>query len=410
MTQSPLSVQALVPQAIRPKRRSDDIFFIDGDRLALQSSDAIAISYVEERYEDEEEDIKNGSTKNTKNSNSSDDNRQEEEEQQPNTQTKLWFPCSSPHCNEVFDTIAESQRHYEEKHCFQCIECNSVYPNEHLLDLHIEETHDAYFQLSLERQRRQEQNSSLDSGGGYYKCLVMGCQSTFQSDKERCYHLRHVHDYPNWFRFHSRRKERNDSVENIKIRTTTAIGERGSLYKTKQWWHNKRKKFSNSTPADDGNGNGNDSKNDHNYNENSNNYDNDNEDENMIPVEDVVHHDKDKAKQQKLKNKMQERKERKKKSNASIPCRFYNSKGGCWRGDNCMFLHVSSTTIETKSNISKPKSSLNGTKSHRNNTYAESPQSMDICEEIDSLANQMKAKAKISVPNNISFGRRRRNY
>ena len=38
-------------------------------------------------------------------------------------------------------------------------------------------------------------------------------------------------------------------------------------------------------------------------------------------------------------NKKKERKERKKKANALIPCRFYNSKGGCWRGSRCMFLH-----------------------------------------------------------------------
>ena len=35
--------------AIRTQRASDDLFFISGDRLALQSSDAIAVSYIEEQ-------------------------------------------------------------------------------------------------------------------------------------------------------------------------------------------------------------------------------------------------------------------------------------------------------------------------------------------------------------------------
>ena len=38
-----------MPIAIRPRRASDDLFFISGDRLALQSSDAIAVSYIEEQ-------------------------------------------------------------------------------------------------------------------------------------------------------------------------------------------------------------------------------------------------------------------------------------------------------------------------------------------------------------------------
>ena len=38
---------------------------------------------------------------------------------------------------EIFETIGESQIHYETEHCFQCNECGKILPNEHLLDLHI---------------------------------------------------------------------------------------------------------------------------------------------------------------------------------------------------------------------------------------------------------------------------------
>ncbi len=360
---------ALLQRAIiRPRRRSDDVFFVGGDRLALQSSDTVAISYIEERYEDH-------GVENSEENSNKDTPVENEQQVRP-----LYFPCTSPHCNEVFDTIAQAQRHYEEKHCFQCIECNNFYPNEYLLDLHIEETHNAYFQLLLERQQQQHQGST-NSSGALYKCLVMNCQSKFPSDKERYRHLRSVHGYPNWFRFHSKK---NGVIENM-AKPTSVTGDKLSLIKTKQWWRNKRKKFANLNQNGD---NG------------SNNNNDEDEGENMVIVQDSS----DDAKKEKLKTKRRERKEKKKKTNASIPCRFYNSKGGCWRGDNCMFLHSHTSTIKPKNNVKSTQ------EQHHSSEDLESPQNMDVCQEIDSLANQMKTKAKISIPNNISFGRRRRNY
>lgn len=69
----------------------------------------------------------------------------------------------------------------------------------------------------------------------------------------------------------------------------------------------------------------------------------------------------------------QQRRERQKQKRASIRCKFYDSKGGCWRGSNCMFLHDNTTTT------------------------TQAP--------LDSLADQM---AILSVPDKISFGRKRR--
>ena len=68
-----------------------------------------------------------------------------------------------------------------------------------------------------------------------------------------------------------------------------------------------------------------------------------------------------------------QRRERQKQKRASIPCKFYSSEGGCWRGSKCMFLHDSSTTTTATP--------------------------------LDSLADQM---ATLSVPDKISFGRKRR--
>jgi hypothetical protein len=64
-----------------------------------------------------------------------------------------------------------------------------------------------------------------------------------------------------------------------------------------------------------------------------------------------------------------QRRERQKQKNARIPCRFHLTAGGCWRGDKCMFRHGESG--------------------------------------VDNLTNDLVSKAKVSVPDNISFGRKR---
>jgi len=67
-----------------------------------------------------------------------------------------------------------------------------------------------------------------------------------------------------------------------------------------------------------------------------------------------------------------ERKQRQKDKRASIPCRYF-AQGHCRYSDKCMFLH-------------------------------ESRDDMDI----DDLVQQVKTKARVSVPDKISFGRRHR--
>jgi hypothetical protein len=70
----------------------------------------------------------------------------------------------------------------------------------------------------------------------------------------------------------------------------------------------------------------------------------------------------------------QQRREHQKQKRASIPCKFFSSKGGCWRGSKCMFLHA---------------------------TIATTPAATTV----DSLADQLST---LSVPDTISFGRKRR--
>ena len=166
------------------------------------------------------------------------------------------FPCSSPQCNEVFDTISESQLHYKTYHCFQCKECNNIYyPNEYLLDLHIQETHDSYFQLAVEKYPER----------CHFQCLVLGCcidesqrhessngsgisvSSMFHSQRERDEHLKEVHGYPNWFRFQSRRRRQKCVVDGMDVEGRSQI-RTSSSSSIKKWWYTKRMNYSSTQP------------------------------------------------------------------------------------------------------------------------------------------------------------------
>jgi len=105
------------------------------------------------------------------------------------------------------------------------------------------------------------------------------------------------------------------------------------------------------------------------------------------------------------------RKVRRKKMNATIPCRFYNQKNGCWRGDRCMFLHSKVPLMNTveKTCLTIPTSQVHETINAKSCTAAvpaEVEDAMDT-DMMDELTNQIQSKARISIPAKISFGRRR---
>lgn len=354
--------------AIRPRRRSDDLFFVNGDQLALQSSDTIAISYIQEDPNDDDDDDDDGNypyNLNVDDANSSNDEHENDDENDDRNYNDHYI-----------NYLTEATSH-------PCTECQSIYPNEHLLDLHLQEVHDTYFQLALERKNKGSPYS--------YTCLVVDCECTFQSEKERYYHLRLTHGYPNWFRFRNRYQRRNQHQRQHQSKQTSRkhhISNEDVNYnekdndtvmskrKTTNWWHNKQiNTLSNN-------------------NKNNTIIPNDENNTDMSTINQGTNENDNIQTQQRKKKKKKERKEKKKKSNASIPCRFYNTPKGCWRGTNCMFLHSSLTNSQEGEGENE---------GHDNND-------MDICKEIDMLSEQVRTKVKIHIPTNISFGRRRRNY
>lgn len=61
------------------------------------------------------------------------------------------FSCNAPGCTSTFKTLVEFEMHYNGCHNFTCLECKKNRPTERLLDIHIEETHDSYFQVAAEK-------------------------------------------------------------------------------------------------------------------------------------------------------------------------------------------------------------------------------------------------------------------
>ncbi|XP_007935064.2 zinc finger protein 511 [Orycteropus afer afer] len=105
------------------------------------------------------------------------------------------FPCQVAGCCQVFDTLEGYEHHYHTLHGNVCSICKRAFPSGHLLDSHLLEWHDAFFQILAERQ-------------DMYRCLVEGCEEKFRSSHARKEHMVRSHLYPADFRFDKPRKNR----------------------------------------------------------------------------------------------------------------------------------------------------------------------------------------------------------
>jgi hypothetical protein len=117
------------------------------------------------------------------------------------------------------------------------------------------------------------------------------------------------------------------------------------------------------------------------------------------------------------------RSERRKERNKNIPCRYYHSTRGCWRGDKCMFLHERSGSDghldgdeveddEENENIDMSDNDNDDeeciiTEEPRQGEKIKNENDVDIMQVEEILVNQVKKSLKITVPAKISFGRKR---
>lgn len=93
---------------------------------------------------------------------------------------------------------------------YSCVQCRRRLPTAHLLDLHIVEQHDLYFEASVERGNKP-----------MYACYIEECVLKFQDSRERKEHCIAVHKFPANYRFDqekvskavSRKKAGDDSMD-----------------------------------------------------------------------------------------------------------------------------------------------------------------------------------------------------
>ncbi|XP_059141891.1 uncharacterized protein LOC131929615 [Physella acuta] len=102
---------------------------------------------------------------------------------------KKSFLCGVNGCHQVFTTIASFDSHYQNSHAFVCDTCKKTFVSNFLLDIHLEESHDSYFQI-------------LSQKVDMYRCLVESCDQKFRTAELRNDHLVSDHKYPDNFTFH----------------------------------------------------------------------------------------------------------------------------------------------------------------------------------------------------------------
>lgn len=99
--------------------------------------------------------------------------------------------------------------HYNSNHRYVCIECKKSLPNPRLLDIHIQETHDSFFQvLSMKKPMVIINYYTLFLlkylkifAFFQYQCYVSECDLKFNNSLERKDHCINVHRFPKNFRF-----------------------------------------------------------------------------------------------------------------------------------------------------------------------------------------------------------------
>ncbi|CAK1541476.1 unnamed protein product [Leptosia nina] len=112
--------------------------------------------------------------------------------------------CTVPGCTYTTDSLLDFENHYNASHRYSCNDCKKILPSPHLLDLHIQETHDSFFAVSALRKPS-------------YCCYIEECKEKFQNPEERLDHCMKIHKMPKDFRFDQKPKKlKSNSKDNKK--------------------------------------------------------------------------------------------------------------------------------------------------------------------------------------------------
>lgn len=94
----------------------------------------------------------------------------------------------------IFTAVVDFETHYNSLHRFNCGQCKRNLPSAHLLDLHLEETHDSYFALLCKKKPS-------------FRCFLEECSERFMTAAERQEHSIKQHKLPHSFKFVTKQKK-----------------------------------------------------------------------------------------------------------------------------------------------------------------------------------------------------------
>ncbi|RXG58702.1 Zinc finger protein [Armadillidium vulgare] len=124
------------------------------------------------------------------------------------------FVCEEFGCNSQFNSVLELETHHRARHTHVCHTCKTIFPSFHLLDRHIDETHDAFFHIASQKKPM-------------YVCLLESCPKVFASPMERKDHCISEHKFPHDFRYDLmfrkiRKPTQNNNNKNKKTKSKQA--------------------------------------------------------------------------------------------------------------------------------------------------------------------------------------------
>ncbi|XP_076333292.1 zinc finger protein 511 lethal (2) k10201 isoform X2 [Tachypleus tridentatus] len=111
------------------------------------------------------------------------------------------FRCGEGGCQASFNDILSYENHYNSIHHYVCSQCKKSFPSDHLLSIHITETHSSFF-FSVAKKSEEP----------LFECLVEGCMLKFKEPQERKEHLIKEHKYPADFRFSTVKQKTTQST------------------------------------------------------------------------------------------------------------------------------------------------------------------------------------------------------
>jgi len=104
------------------------------------------------------------------------------------------FSCQVPGCSQTFNQLHQSEQHYSLVHRHSCSVCRKSLPSPHLLEIHIQESHDSFFAVLSDRKPS-------------YQCFLPTCPHLSWNSTERHEHAIKVHKFPPDFRFDKVKKK-----------------------------------------------------------------------------------------------------------------------------------------------------------------------------------------------------------